>query len=76
MGLTGIPLTGGPSINNGNGPLGPPTDPARPPRLSRRDRSFYCFHFDLSQEGQRLLSSLVRYVHSYGAVSSSNLLID
>lgn len=46
----------------------PPSDPTRPPRLSRRERNFYCFHIDLSAEVQHMLPSLVRYVNAYGAV--------
>lgn len=44
------------------------SDPALPPRISRRDRSFYCFYLDLSAESQYLLPSLVRYMIAYGAV--------
>jgi len=43
-------------------------DEGRPPALSRRDRSEYCFYFDLQAESQHLLASLIRYVIAYGAV--------
>lgn len=45
-----------------------PSDPARPPRLSRRERSYYCFYLDISTQGQHLQASLSRYIASYGAV--------
>lgn len=46
----------------------PPSDPARPPRLSRRERDYYCFYMDLSMESHHLLPSLIRYATAYGAV--------
>lgn len=43
----------------------------RPPRLSKRERDYYCFHLDLSAEHGYLLPSLTRYIVSYGAVPIS-----
>lgn len=51
----------------------PGTDLSRPPRLSRRERSYYCFYFELSGETLYLLPRLTKYVLSYGARYSAFL---
>lgn len=69
MGLAGDaePTRAAPGGNAG-GVVVSSSDFCRPPRLSSRERSCYCFHFDLSADAQYTFSSLVNYVISYGAV--------
>lgn len=54
-------------------PAPPSSDPLKPPRLSRRERSHYCFHVDISQHYQSLLPHLHKYIVAYGSSYSEFL---